>query len=319
MAEAYQRTDWDVADYQIYCLDEALMDRQTDTPLLLRGPKPESLDKGNYFVCMGAAQTFGRFCKKPYPILLQERLGIPALNISRGGAGPSFFSKDNEKLLDYCNNARFVVVQVLSGRSESNSLFKSKGLGTYVRRSDGTSISCDEAFKELLGNYDISYARQIVAETRANWVEHYKELLESIQAHTILFWFSTRKPTYRENYRDVYKLFGEYPQLVTLEMVDQVKPYSNQYVECTSKRGISHRLINRFTGQPTTVKDEWGGGVWKRNWYYPSPEMHQIAARKLSKVCQIYSKGYTNLTQNLSTNSQHKIIFKRLVEKLYKQ
>lgn len=297
MAEAYQDTDWDVADYQIYCLDDSLLDRQSNTPLLLRGPKPKSLNQGDYFVCIGAAQTFGRFCEKPYPILLQEKIGLSALNISRGGAGPSFFSKDNEKLLEYCNNARFVIIQVLSGRSESNSLFESKGLGTYINRSDGSSIGCDEAFKALIAQYDTNYVKQIVAETRANWIQHYQELLENIHVPTILFWFSTRRPNYGEYYHDVYKLFGDYPQLVNADMVSQIQPFSEHYVECTSRRGISHRLINRFTGQPTTVEDKWGGGVWERNWYYPSPEMHQDAAKQLAKVCKLYAHGSKKQTQ----------------------
>lgn len=298
MAEAYQVTDWQVADYQLYCLDEALLDRQTNTPILLRGPKPESLNKGDYFVCIGAAQTFGRFCEKPYPILLQNRLEISALNISRGGAGPSFFSKDNEKLLEYCNNSQFVIIQVLSGRSESNSLFESKGLGTYINRSDGTSIGCDEAFKELIANYDTTRVQEIVTETRANWIEHYRELLDHIHVPKILFWFSTRKPNYTERYNDVYKLFGEYPQLINFAMVDQIKAHSNQYVQCTSRRGLSHLLINRFTGQPTTVEDKWGGGIWERNWYYPSPEMHIDAANQLEDACRFYA--------NLSTHQPQK-------------
>lgn len=288
MTHAYQDTDWEVADYQIYCLDPDITDRQTQEPLLLRGPKPENLEPENYFVCIGAAQTFGRFCERPYPILLKEALGTTALNISRGGAGPSFFSKENKKLLTYCNNAQFVIVQVLSGRSEGNSIFETKGLGTYTSRSDGSSIGCDQAFKELIANSDRSFVKKIVKETRQNWISNYRDLLESIQVPTILFWFSTRRARYRENYSEVYKLFGEYPQLVNADMIRQIRPWSTHYVECTSRRGISHPLVSRFTGQPVQVEDKWGGGVWERNWYYPSPEMHRDAAAKLERVCRIY-------------------------------
>ena len=122
MTEGYADPDWEVVDYQMYCLDSEVIDRQTNTVLLLRGPKPQNLESGEYFVCIGAAQTFGRFCERPYPTLLQERLGLQALNLGRRGAGPSFFSKENDKLLGYINGARFAVIQVMAGRSEGNSL-----------------------------------------------------------------------------------------------------------------------------------------------------------------------------------------------------
>lgn len=55
MTHYYQETDWEVVDYHIYCLDEAVIDRQTNVAFLMRGPKPETLQKGQYFVCIGAA------------------------------------------------------------------------------------------------------------------------------------------------------------------------------------------------------------------------------------------------------------------------
>lgn len=288
MTDAYQDTDWKVADYQVYCLDDAVLDRQTQTPFLLRGPQPQQLQTAQYFVCIGAAQTFGRFCQSPYPTLLQERLNLPALNFGRGGAGPSFFSKDNAKLLHYINNAAFVIIQVMSGRSEGNSLFESKGLGTYVRKSNGVQVGCDEAFRELLENSsDKKYIQQIVAETRTNWIHSYKELLEKIRVPKILFWFSVRKPDYIEKYEDLHTLFNEFPQLVNLDMIKQVKKYSDHYVECTSNRGMPHLLADRFTGQLVTVEDKWSGGTWDKNWYYPSPEMHVDAANALDPVCRI--------------------------------
>jgi hypothetical protein len=50
----YQERDWEIVDYQQY--------RLKNTEFDIRGPKPESLEKNKYFVCIGAAQTFGCFC-----------------------------------------------------------------------------------------------------------------------------------------------------------------------------------------------------------------------------------------------------------------
>lgn len=288
MTHYYQEADWEVVDYHIYCLDEAVIDRQTNAAFLVRGPKPENLQKGQYFVCIGAAQTFGRFCEKPFPNLLQEKLGISGLNLGRGGAGPSFFSQENARLMEYINRARFAIVQVMSGRSASNSLFESKGLGYYIKKSDGSScIGADDAFKELLSHSNKQYVKRIVAETRMNWIESYQELLEQIKIPKILLWLSVRKPRYLEHYYNVYSLFGKFPQLVNKETVDRVKKYCDYYVECVSSREMPQPLINRFTGKPTAVEDKWGGGTWSENWYYPSPEMHIDAANALEKVINI--------------------------------
>lgn len=293
MSDSYAEVDWEVVDYQMYCLDPEVINRHTNKELLLRGPKPQKLEKDKYIVCIGAAQTFGRFCEKPFPTLLHEEYGYPTLNLGYGGAGPSFFCKDNDKLMDkYVNNSKFVVIQVMSGRSESNSLFKSKGLGRYTRIIDGKSIGCKDAFKELLEENNEDFLKKIVAETRDNWIENYKQLLEQIKVPKILLWFSIRRPRYREDYKSkkVNKLFGGYPQLVNSKMVNQIRMYCDKYVECRSRRGTNHLLVSRFTGEPTTIVEKWSGNqkFTTSNTYYPSPEMHIDAANVLKKVCKSY-------------------------------
>jgi hypothetical protein len=281
----YAAPDREVVDYQMYCLDTDVRDRQSGAPLLLRGPRPRTLNAGEYFACLGAAQTFGRFCATPFPTILEAALGLPAINFGRGGAGPSFFLDD--KLLDYVNNARFAIVQVMAGRSESNSLFESKGLGHYRRRSNGADIDCDRAFSELLATRDIDDVRAVVAETRENWIVNTIALLQAIRVPKVLFWFSERRPAYRESYDDVYALFGRFPQLVNDEMVKCVRRHADDYVECVSTNGRPHMLFSRVSGQPTTITDPWGG-TWEKNWYYPSPVMHAEAARALTTVCRRY-------------------------------
>lgn len=288
MSKSYADSDLEVVDYQIFCLDPKILNRHSGKSLMLRGPRPNNLDKNNYFVCIGAAQTFGRFCEKPYPSLLQERLGIDVLNLGVGGAGPSFFSKDNGELLKYINNASFAIIQVMSGRSESNSLFYSKGLSALTKVSDGTKINCDAAYKELLEQHDKNYVKKIVAETRNNYYQNYKYLLGDIKIPKILFWFSTRQPWYLDNYRDVYSLYKEFPQLVNLSMVKKIQKYSDEYIKCVSQRGKPHLLVSRFTGQPTEVYDKWSNKTRKKDDYYPSPEMHIDAADALESVCRKY-------------------------------
>ena len=286
MAAEYQEPDWRVIDYQTFCLDERLVDPSTARPLWIRGARPRELRTGEYAVFLGAAQTFGRFCQKPYPTLLSERLGLPILNISHGGAGALYFCLMKHALTKYLNEACFVVVQAMSGRSESNSLFESHGVGHYRRRSDSISIGCDEAFADLLKMHSKSYVRRIVQETRLSWRHSYEPLFSLIEGPKILFWFSEREPAYQDDYRDVQRLFSRYPQLVNADMVATVRPMCDEYVACVGRRGLPQTLLDRFTGERLTISDPWTSASWSENWYYPSPEMHEDAAAALEPVCQ---------------------------------
>lgn len=306
----YQLRDYDVVDYSMHELP--------GTNLWFRGPCPDL--RGDYFTCLGAAQTFGCFCEHPFPQLLAKELGMPALNLGYGGAGPEFFER--QAALDrYINRGRFVVLQVMSGRSQSNSLFECRGLEYTRRRKDGIAMSADAAYHDLLfgvpslaeGRWTelarrgmrrffprmvlprmiaAPRTRRIVAETRGAWIQSHRRLLARIRVPVILFWFSKRAPKYPEDLRDVYKLFGEFPQLVNAEMVHQARELCGNYVECVSERGSPQELISRWTGLPVNVNpandrpDLAGAAVWSHNSYYPSPEMHEDAVQALAPVCR---------------------------------
>ncbi len=307
----YQRRDFEIVDYGMYELP--------GTGLSFRGPGLESCGEGNYFTCIGAAQTFGCFCERPFPEILAAKLGIPALNLGYGGAGPEFFER--QSCLDqHVNGGRFLVLQVMSGRSQSNSVFECKGLEYTRRRSDGMSMSADAAYNDLmwgvpaLGGGKIGLIAQkvfrrafqvlrfpkalasrrlkrIVEETRVAWVESYTRFLARVEVPVVLFWFSKREPSYPESERDVYSLFGEFPQLVNQSMVDRVRANSDAYVHCVTSRGSPQPLFNRWTGLPAAVNpandrpDFAGAPTWTKNVYYPSPEMHEDAAEALLPVC----------------------------------
>lgn len=304
----YQDRDIEIIDYKMYSFG--------NTGLYFRGPENHTMTPDNYFVCIGAAQTFGCFCEKPYPLILQDELRLSALNLGYGGAGPSFFLQD--ELIRSVNQAKFAVVQVMSGRSESNSLFDSGGLEYLTKRSDGAKIGASAAYREFMEGYYVwrrapfskAFARRVVKwyyrpkmrrlvdETRQNWIESYKELLSKIKVPKILLWFSKREPYYKDKYGDLSEIFNEFPQLVNLKMIQSIKPLCDDYIECVSKRGSPQPLISRFSGQPTTVdpasdRKDLGGKIWKHNLYYPSSEMNEDAAQEIIK-----SELFMHLFQN---------------------
>jgi hypothetical protein len=275
----YQTRDYEVIDYEVFELPQITS--------ALRGPAPATLATGEYFSCLGAAQTFGCNCEQPFPALLADRLDLPVLNLGFAGAGPRFFIQ-REGPIKYANQGRFAIVQVMSGRSEDNSLFDSRGgIEQLTRRSDGRKVPAVEAYTELLETGSIERIQAIVAETRENWIESYAKLFAALEVPTILLWFSQRPPEYEENYDDVWAMFGKFPQLVNRPMVERIRELSDEYVECVSSRGWPQRLFSRFTGEPVSI--DLGGMSTEYDRYYPSPEMHVDAADALIEACRRYS------------------------------
>lgn len=280
---SYQKKDYEIIDYQEYMLEEI-------PNFSLRGPSPtDKLEKGKYIVCLGAAQTFGRFVEKPFPQLLSDTLNIPVVNMGHAGAGPSFYSK-KMKMIEFINNAQFAIVQVMPGRSMGNSLYETKTGGEMLlRKSDNQKIGASNAWKEILENYSKEEVEQLVSETRKNWHSEMKELLNSIKIPTILFWFSHRVPKYQEEYKNVSKLFGYgSPQLINENMIDNIKPYADYYVESISDDGLPQKLYNRFTKEEATVtgREDLGSKKLAHNYYYASPKMHEKAFKNILPTCQ---------------------------------
>jgi hypothetical protein len=281
MRQGYAQRDWEIVDYQQYRLTWRFV---------ARGPAPRRLRRNEYFACVGAAQTFGCFCEAPFPMLLEQRLHLASLNLGRAGAGPRFFS-NQRALMKYINRARFVIVQVMSGRSEDNSLFRSGGLEWLQRRSDGVELSAESAYQQLVDQHDRDFVQRVVMETRANWVRSFTELLAAMTPPKILFWFSQRHPEYVERLDSAEGLFGEFPQLVNAGMVEAIKPHADAYVECVSTRGMPQLLRSRFSGEPVSVDYTRQGealNVDTYNSYYPSPEMHMDATESLLGMCEQY-------------------------------
>lgn len=273
-------------DYQRFDaphLDYALWDCPFDKTVKLRGP---SVDRTRpYIACLGAAPTFGRFCREPFPELLSRRLGMQVLNAGVAGAGPSTFLRGG--WCEWLNGAEAVVVQVLAARSESNSLFEcdpTRGaLG--VRRSDRSDASpmrFEEFLRRLMETADPATVRRVVEETRQNYVRNMNRLLEGIRAPTILLWLSKRLPRYAINDRKLHGILNAHPQLVDDVMLDQIRTHADAVVECVSSAGLPQRLWPAAEPLPGTVLAE---GVLT-NRYYPSPEMHALAAAQLAETCR---------------------------------
>jgi len=273
VGQGYQDRDYELIDYELYELSGFARP--------FRGPQPKSLDRGTFGICVGAAQTFGCYTPQPFPQLLSEALGLPVMNMGVAGAGPSFFLRRNH-FVDLINQSGFAVLQIMSGRSESNSLLESAGGEMLIRRSDSERIGAAPAWQQLLDTLSRGDLDALVAETRFNWLSNMKLLLERITVPTLLFWFSERTPDYHPAYSSIHSLFGAFPQFVDRAMMDSLVELA-PCVELVSSEGLPQTLTSRFTGQAAsiTMRKDLGGGEKRLNNYYPSPEMHRLAASGL--------------------------------------
>jgi hypothetical protein len=184
----------------------------------------------------------------------------------------------------------------MSGRSESNSVFDTGGLAYITRRSDGRRLGARAAYQSLLRRKFIFGRKELkrtVNETRDNWIRSYKLLFEKIETPVMLFWFAMREPDYKERYIHVSTLLGGFPHLVNREMLEAIKKEADDYVHCVTDRGIPQLMRSRFTGKPTKIdpgrpRKDLKGPHWTHNFYYPSPEMHEEAAKSLASACKKY-------------------------------
>jgi len=290
-AIGYQNRDTEIVDYQLWKL------WTSKAGFTVRGPRPSHLIPGEFCTSLGAAYTFGRFAANPYPQLLGEALGMASLNLGFSGVGPSFYTDEqNSSLIALVNRSKFVTIAIFSGRSQENSRFVTTHYSQeqYIL-GDGSVVPADFAYQQLLDTADKQTIVDLVAETRARYVEEFSKLLSLITVPKILLWFSKRSPDYQESYDSLFNLFSSFPHLVNRAMVSELCPLCDAYVEQVSSTGLPQPLMSRTTHQPTVIvrnRDYQNGKIKLKdsrlthNRYYASPEMHQAVANSLLTTCK---------------------------------
>gem|GEM_PF-2160661 len=288
----YEKRDFEIVDYHSFELPGS-------PGVRLRGPAPDTAD-GNWFSCIGAAQTMGVYVETPFPTRVSERIGVPALNLGIGAGWPGFFVDNHPELLDWVNRGRFLVLQVMSARGGATSWYEPTGKVEQLRdRQSGRVMNSVSAWGRVLAREPES-APRYVEELRASWIETNLALLAKVEVPKVLFWFSRRSQDEPVNYTlegNLFENMGEFPQFVDRASVAAVAEVCDGYCECTSTRNSGHPLVSRFTGQPVRVDHkalaggttrpedvrdkDYNGLSTATNDYYPSPEMHDDAAEIL--------------------------------------
>jgi hypothetical protein len=263
-------------DYKGY----SLIDKRS----LLRGPKPTS-DK--FISCIGAAQTFGRWSVKSYPELLGNEIGIDAYNLSAGGYGPEDAWID--LCLDIINSSEVCIVQVPSARCQSipsrrlyargsHYLENGRVVGKSKRKAHmvrgGNRIKAGDYWKREFKTLTKSQAKSRIDEVLDLYIESFKKLFSKIKVPTILLYIG-RNPPIDEDSHDFRHPFqsrgpiGTFPHFVTKSTINRLCELSDRYVEYVHGE-IDAPVIRN--GRPF------------RNGYYPTQDMYETLAKKLSPV-----------------------------------
>ncbi len=256
-----------------------------------RGPAPT---RDGFVAFLGAAQTFGRLCARPYPSLISAQLGVEVLNLGHGGAGPELFLRPD--FLSVVRRASIVVVQVMSARSQSTAHFRSEnGLMAGQRVSDGKTMVAEELFEDLFRDspHDVPEG---VAEFQRCYEISMEALIKALHPRpVILFWFSVRAPGTVKTDGSAQDVLGTFPQLVSWDMIERLQQPAAEYVECVTSDGLPRRIVDAG-GAPSSFVLDYRLSHPKPcevqyDSYYPSPEMHVAAANRLAPTIQSFLRN----------------------------
>jgi len=288
MSLTYQMESSHIADYGLWSVPGV------DFPL--RGP-PVCLDGTAPAISfLGAAQVFGAFVNHPFPALVGEMLSARVINLGNGGAGPGLYV-EKPGLTDLVNRSSVCVIQVMSARSSMQNRYMSALNGRASVRltyPDGRSEEClgHHALLKIAPEISRRDFSALIAETLENYLAQYRILCDAINVPKVLLYVG-RNPPVRDLDTDDWTLesvMGTHPHLITQRVYSELQSLCDTTVEVTGKQGSDKRLLNRFTGDYTSIRRSETFSVSNHSAYI-SPHMHVRTALELYPVLEPYLTG----------------------------
>ena len=204
--------------------------RYGKSKLLFRGPK-RKLDRP-YLAVLGGTETYGRFNASPYPALLEERLGFPAVNLGCVNAGLDVFCGE-QTVIDICTEAHLTVVEMTGAQNLSNRFYAvhprrndrflraSNLLKTIYREVDFTEINFTRHLLKVLWEASADKFAMVEAELKEAWLGRMKRMIARLEGKVVLLWMADHAPGAPTSYtpRDPDPLF------IDREMVEALRPF----------------------------------------------------------------------------------------------
>ena len=249
--------------------------RYGQSKLLFRGPA-KSLN-GDFVAAIGGTETYGKFVARPWPDLVQERLGLPVANFGHMNAGVDVFAAESE-VIEAAQRARVTVIQLMGAQNMTNGFY-----AVHPRRND-RFVRASNRMREMFPDVDFAQfnftrhmlgalkARSlvkydgVVQDLRQTWLASMKALLAKLPGRKALLWIGDyHSPVARDP-------LGPDPLYISSRMVDQLRPLVDEVVQ------VQPTIMARSTGtvgmcfgpleEPTAVQ-------------MPGPLVHEEVAEAL--------------------------------------
>tara|TARA_B100000902_G_C27321949_1_gene925325 strand:- start:8263 stop:9102 length:840 start_codon:yes stop_codon:yes gene_type:complete len=226
-------------------------------------------------VCIGAAQTMGRFVHNDYPSLIENNSDYSVANLGWGGAGVHQY--DTKEFIEYINNSKLLIYQILSGRSMPNihknfSIPKSELPLKSIVKDSIASIpqAIDHLYRNDYDKFIKCFENNSVDYLRACQAFRNKIKVPVMYIHiSRQDWNKTIPPKPETNDSSFcHSTLYAFPHLVTGEMVKKL--VGNDKLGCFRQADFI-RLPSRPKNYKSVVEHS---HVFFTNQYYPDQETH---------------------------------------------
>lgn len=212
-------------------------------------------------VCIGSAQTMGRFVHHDYPSLIEHNSNYSVANLGWGGAGVHKY--DTQEFIEYINRAKLLIYQIMSGRSTRN----------FNKNFNFGDIKTAQRACELIKLYENDFEIFIKYFTKNNedYLCEFHSFRNKIKVPVVYIYVSPDKMSERKTPskdKSTYPLIYCFPHLVTYATVKQMM--ENDKLGCFVQAKFN-RLPKKIKGMmaPQIYSD-----VFATNQYYPDQETH---------------------------------------------
>ncbi|MFX0543963.1 DUF6473 family protein [Roseovarius sp. S1116L3] len=210
--------------------------RYGTSKLLFRGPKRDLT--GRYVAFLGGTETYGKFVPRPYPALVEAKMGVPCVNFGWPNAGLDVLLHDGD-VIGAASRAEVTVLQVLGAQNMSNRYYT-----VHPRRND-RFVQASPLLRAIFPEVDFTefhFTRHMLGclahiaperfaavrrELQDAWVARMKLLLSRIDGPIILLWMSAHPPQARADDPDL----ADDPAFVTCAMLAAVQGPKVEMVE----------------------------------------------------------------------------------------
>jgi hypothetical protein len=158
-----------------------------------------------YVAVLGGSASFGKYVPRPYPVLVEQALGLPVANLAAQNAGPDLYLSD-PAALKIAAGAAVAVVQVTGVEGVSNPLYTvharrndrfltaTSALRTLYPEVDFTEIHFTRHLLTVLHRTDAQRFAQVLAVLQQTWVARMQALLARLPDLRVMVWLSETPP-----------------------------------------------------------------------------------------------------------------------------